>query len=139
MALAAPLLPASVARAGLVVDTLIINLADPRQNRRDMTLSNDGPETLYVDIAVEEIMVGAQGSIEARSASPDELGFLVTPNRLILAPGQRRPVRLVVMKRSDEIERIYRLTMQPMVGDVLPGAPAPAGSTSASLKVMVGY
>jgi P pilus assembly chaperone PapD len=126
------------ARAELAADNLILDFANPKVTRRDINLSNTGSEPTYVEVQVEEILTGPGETRTTRTGTPDELGLLVTPNRLILAPGQRRPVRAVLLKRPD-VERVYQITMKPVVGDVLPDqAPAP-GKKSMNIKVLVGY
>ncbi|HWL67644.1 MAG TPA: fimbria/pilus periplasmic chaperone, partial [Geminicoccus sp.] len=122
----------------LTVDTLLVDMADPAQSRRDLTLANTGSEKLYVQVDVEEMVATDEGR-EARTGSPDELGLLVTPNRLILEPGQRRPVRMVVLNRQVDRERMFRITLKPVVGDILSDEPAASNAPSAMIKVVVGY
>ncbi|HWL66922.1 MAG TPA: fimbria/pilus periplasmic chaperone, partial [Geminicoccus sp.] len=122
----------------LTVDTLLVDMADPAQSRRDLTLANTGSEKLYVQVDVEEMVATDEGR-NARTGSPDELGLLVTPNRLILEPGQRRAVRAVVLDRPVDRERVFRITMKPVVGDLLVDEPTAQAGTSAMIKVLVGY
>jgi P pilus assembly chaperone PapD len=135
--LCAAVLP-TAARADLTVDTLIVDMVDPAQSRRDLTLANTGTDKLYVQVDVEEMVATDEGR-KARTGSPDELGLLVTPNRLILAPGQRRAVRAVVLDRPTDRERIFRITMKPVVGDLLVDEPSAQTGMSAMIKVLVGY
>lgn len=128
----------SAAQAQLAVDSMIVDFADPKLSRQDIVLSNNGNEVMYVEIEPEELVLGPRREPQGRSGTPDELGLLVTPNRMVLAPGQRRPVRAVLLQRP-EVERIYRVTIKPVVGDALID-PALAGKKKAlDLKVMVGY
>lgn len=127
------------ARAGLTVDTLVLDLADPKATRRDLTLGNNGGETLYVEVQTAEILAGPDGEREMRQGSPDQLGLLATPNRLILEPGQRRLVRVVTLNRSHDAERTYRITLKPVAGELQVATSAPPGAKGAHIKVLVGY
>lgn len=124
--------------AQLVIDNLMLDFANPNVTRRDVTLSNKGRETLYVEVQVEEILAGPGEERSSRTGPPDELGLLVTPNRMVLAPGQRRPVRAVLLQRP-AVERIYRITMKPVVGALLPDAAGAPKGKAMSVKVLVGY
>ena len=100
-------LGAGEAHAQLAADNLILDFANPKMTRRDINLSNSGSEAMYVEVQVEEVLAGPGDTRSTRTGTPDEMGLLVTPNRLILAPGQRRPVRAVLLKRPDT-ERVTR-------------------------------
>jgi P pilus assembly chaperone PapD len=62
---------------------------------------------------------------------PERLGLLVSPNRLILEPGQHKVVRIAAITAPATSERIYRVTVKPVVGEL-------SGEQS-GLKVLVGY
>ncbi|WP_325737609.1 hypothetical protein, partial [Geminicoccus sp.] len=49
------------AKANLTVDTLLVDMADPAQSRRDLTLANTGSEKLYVQVDVEEMVATDEG------------------------------------------------------------------------------
>lgn len=124
--------------AQLMIDSLTLDFAQPNVMRRDITLYNSGRETLYVEVQLEEILAGPGEERSSRTGTPDELGLLVTPNRMVLAPGQRRPVRAVLLQRP-AVERIYRITMKPVVGALLPDEAAAPKGKAMSVKVLVGY
>ena len=66
-------------------------------------------------------------------ANPDPaaLGLLVTPQKMILEPGERRLVRIAAIAPRGAAERIYRVTVKPVIGDV--------SAASTALKILVGY
>lgn len=130
---------AQPAMADLSVNLLIADLVQPNQMRQDILLSNGGDATIYVEVGVEELVPVSDTEREPRQGSPDELGLLVTPNRLILEPGQRRPVRAVVLQRDADRERVYRITSKPAVGDIIPDQAPAKGQTSLTLNVTVAY
>src|SRR5690606_7703486 len=62
---------------------------------------------------------------------PAERGLLVSPNRLVLEPGQRQLVRFALLSRPADRDRVYRVTITPVVGDIV--------ANETALKIMVGY
>ena len=62
---------------------------------------------------------------------PREHGLLVTPNRLVIAPGAAQVVRLVNIKGANDAERIFRITARPIAGEF--------EANSSGLKVLIGY
>lgn len=119
------------ASADLVVSQLIVELGADRKTS-DVEIFNDSKERSYVVIEPKEVM-GAGTPAEQRVAKPDpkELGLLVSANRMILEPGQRKLLRLAMVGGPGEKERVYRVAVKPVVGDV-------SGSAT-GLKVLVGY
>ena len=126
------------AQAQLGADRLVLDFDDTKVSRRDVMLSNDGSEPLYVEVGVEEILVGSGGERSTRKGTPDQLGLLVTPNRLIIEPGQRRPVRAVLLQRP-ATERVYQITMKPVVGELQSDAAKVPGKKTMRVKVLLGY
>src|SRR5690606_21365215 len=56
---------------------------------------------------------------------------LVSPTRMILEPGQRRHMRIARIGPNPEQERVYRVTVKPVAGELETG--------ESGLKVLVGY
>lgn len=131
-------LGAQPAKAQLAVDNLVYDFVDPRKSRQDIVLANLGKDNAYVQIKVTEVVLGPDGRTTARTGTPDQLGLLVTPAKLILGPGQRRPVRAVLL-RHPPAERIYHISVEPVSGDIINEQSAAPGGKVLSLKVQVGY
>ena len=74
---------------------------------------------------------GQLGEQRVPSLDPGQSGLLVTPQRLVLEPGERRIIRISAVAPRGEQERVYRVTVKPVAG--------PLESESSALKVMVGY
>jgi P pilus assembly chaperone PapD len=129
----ASLIGSGPVRAELALDSVIVDFTSGAVPRADIEVANtDTEETLFVSIEPVEIV--DPGSPEQRRvarADPRELGLLVSPNRLILEPGQRKLVRLSLLGRPVDRDRIYRVTVKPVVGEL-------EADTSA-LKIVVGY
>lgn len=130
-ALVALLAPIAPAQAQLAVSQLIVDLKPAPARSQDVELFNESAERSYVSIEPREIIdPGTPGERSIASPDPEKLGLLVSPRRLILEPGQRRMVRIARIGPDASAERIYRITVKPVVGDV-------AGETG--LKLLVGY
>lgn len=120
------------ALADMVLDKVILDFAPDAPARDDIEVWNNGGERIYVMVEPREI-VAPGGADEHGATDPDpaKLGLLVTPQRLILEPGERRLVRIAAIAPRGQRDRIYRVTIKPVVGDV--------SAAQSALKVMVGY
>lgn len=128
LALAAPLSPAG---AELVISQLVIELT-PSARTADIEIRNDSEERRYVLIEPREVLApGTSSEKPFVSPDPEVLGLLVSPRRVILEPGQGRAVRIAGLGGAGEKERVYRVTIKPVVGEL-------SGSDS-GLKLLVGY
>jgi P pilus assembly chaperone PapD len=130
-ALVAALLPGA-AHAELVLSQLIVELQPGKQARDDLEIWNNSPERTYVAVEPREIVnpsLSSQG--ERRDADPERLGLLVSPSRMILEPGSRKLVRLATLLPTSDRERVYRVTIKPVVGGV--------DAKDDGLKILVGY
>lgn len=131
LALVALLAPIDPAHAQLAVSQLIVDLKPAPARSQDVELFNESTERTYVSIEPREIVdPGTPGERSVASPDPERLGLLVSPRRLILESGQRRTVRIARIGPDALAERIYRVTIKPVVGDV-------GGETG--LKLLVGY
>lgn len=121
----------SPASAELVLSQLVVELsADHKAG--DVEVFNDSAERMFVLADPREILGPGTPLERARvSPNPDDLGLLVSPRRMILEPGQRRTLRLARLKIDAAGERIYRVTVKPVVGDV--------SASDNGLKLLVGY
>lgn len=122
---------ATPASADLVVSQLIVELG-PDRKTSDVEIFNDSEERSYVLIEPKEVLEPGTPS-EQRVSKPDpkDLGLLISANRMILEPGQRKLLRLALVGAPGEKERVYRVAVKPVVGEV-------SGSAT-GLKVLVGY
>jgi len=130
-ALAAGLV-ASPASAGLMLSKVILDLGPDSAPRDDIELWNDGGERLYVVAEPSEI-VDPGLPTEQRRTSPDPgvTGLLVTPQKLILEPGEHKLVRVAAVAARPAHDRVYRVTIKPVAG--------PISADQSALKLFVGY
>ena len=132
LALSVLALFSSAARAELVLSQLVVDLAKPSDARADIEVWNNADERAYVVAEPSEIL-NAGTPREQRLAEPDpeKRGLLVSPAKMILEPGQRKLIRLAAIGARTDRERVYRVTVKPVTGDL--------NSTETGLKLLVGY
>ena len=123
---------ATPAAAGLSVSPLILDFGPGQPSRGDVDVLNTGAERLYVVVEPARIdKPGLPGEHRTAEPDPEALGMLATPGRMILEPGQRKFLRLAVLQPPGDVDRVYRVTVKPVVGGV-------TGALT-GLKLLVGY
>jgi P pilus assembly chaperone PapD len=130
-ALAALAVPAS-AKAEIVLSQLVVDLGAKADQRTDIEVWNTSEERAYVAAEPSEIVdAGRPGEQRRTEADPEKRGLLVSPNRMILEPGQRRLIRLAPIGPRGMTERVYRVTVKPVAGEL--------HSEASGLKLLIGY
>lgn len=130
-ALLASQLP-SLAHAELALSHLVVQLQPGQKAREDIEVANNSAERAYVVVEPSEIVnAGMAGERRHQEQDPERRGLLVTPARMILEPGQRKLVRVSTLLPAAAEERVYRVTVKPVAGELQ--------STSGGLKILVGY
>lgn len=131
LALAALSLP-SAANADMVLSQVVVDLEPHEAPRDDIEVFNSGAERMYVRAEPFEILrPGTAEEARVGAHDPSESGLLVSPQRLILAPGERRVIRIASTSGRPSHERVYRVAITPVAGDVV--------AETAAVKVLVGY
>lgn len=123
---------AGQAQANLVLSQVILDLKPGEPPAQDIEVWNNGSDRSYV--VAEPVEVASPGMPdEHRVTNPDPAvsGILVTPQRMILEAGQRRLIRIAAVLPRKATDRIYRVAIKPVAGEIAANATA--------LKVMVGY
>jgi len=127
--LAAPL---ADARAELALSQLVVELTPGDHSRTDLEVLNTGSDQAFVSVDPREII--APGTLkQSRQDEPDpeKLGLLVSPARIILDPGQRRLIRIAAIAPPSDSERVYRVTVKPVAGQL--------EGQGSGLKILLGY
>lgn len=122
----------SPAAATMSVSQVIVEFSKPGQRRADVEVQNRGRERMYV--LVSPAMIANPGTSSERRvkvADPGKLGLLVTPQRMILEPGQRKLVRFAMLAPPQGKDRIFRVTIKPVVGKLR--------TRQTAVKIVVGY
>ena len=126
------MLPIAPASAELAVSQLIVELKPGESRAADIEIYNDSGERSFVSVEPREIIDAGLEKEEARlSRDPEKLGLLVSPARLVLEPHQRRRLRIAAIGTVPHKERIYRLTVKPVAGEIT--------GPESGLKLLVGY
>lgn len=111
--------PAEEVMAQLAIDRLWVDLDDERANRSDLVIRNESEDVYYITVVTSEIeKPGTDEEARTSLADPEQLGLLVTPNRLILRPGDLRAIRVVSLNRDLPTDRIYRIKINPEIGEL---------------------
>lgn len=109
----------TAANAQLAIDRLWVDMDSSGVARSDFVVRNESKDKYYVTITTTEVV--APGTAEEKRvsiANPEELGLLVTPNRVILEPGQLRAFRIVSLNKNIASDRVYRVNVTPQIGSV---------------------
>lgn len=131
LALAAPWV-STPANAGIVLSQVVLDIGPTSDAAQNVEVTNDGSEIAYVVVEPSEILAAGQpGEARAPIVDPGAGGLLVTPQRLILQPGERKTIRFAAIADRGPGDRIYRVTVKPVVGSV--------AAPSTALKLLVGY
>lgn len=123
---------ATAAHAELVLSQVVVDLAPGKPAREDIEVFNSGEERMYVSVQPFAIVhPGMPDQQREPAVDPDQSGILVTPQKLVLEPGERRLIRIAATQPRPQTDRVYRVTIKPVAGDV--------SASSSALKVFVGY
>jgi len=123
---------APTARADLVLSQVVLDFGPGQPARDDVEVLNNGADRLYVAVEPSEIKSpGTPNQQRVRIRDPQESGLLVSPARLILEPGQRKFVRVAAISPPNAVDRIYRVSIKPVVGEL--------GTATSGVKILIGY
>jgi P pilus assembly chaperone PapD len=123
---------ASLAQAEMVLSQVIVDLLPGKPPREDIEVWNDGAERMYVLAEPFEIRAAGAPEEQRVPAGPaDQSGILVSPQRLVLAPGERRTIRVAAIGERPATDRVYRVAIKPVAGTV--------SAEESALKLFVGY
>lgn len=124
--------PDAPAAADMALDKVVVQFGAGGMQRDDIEVLNAGGELLYLVVEPREVLEpGGEGEQRVERRDPEELGLLVSPNRLVIEPGARRVVRLSLLRPPSERDRIWRVAFRPVVGET-------AAETTA-LRVLTAY
>ncbi len=105
------------AEAQLTVSEMIVDMVAP-DDRHDLLVGNSGDETMYVAVEITELInPGMPNQTKVVHHSPAEAGILLSPNRLVLGGGERAVIRMAVIDRPDSIDRVFQVTVKPVLGE----------------------
>jgi P pilus assembly chaperone PapD len=125
-------LPA-VTSAAMSLSRAVVVFMPGDSQRQDIVVRNPDSEPIYVKVEAAEIVNPGRPDQQRRvPRNPEDIDLLVTPNRLVVQPGQEKVVRLVSLKPAGDSERVYRVNLTPVVGKIESDSPM-------AIKVVVAY
>ena len=118
--------------ANIALSQVIVDLKPGDTPTQDIEVWNNSADRSYVVAEPAEVISPGAGD-EHRTTNPDpaQLGILVTPQRMILEPGQKRLIRVSAVVARGSRDRIYRVAVKPVAGDITASVTA--------LKLLIGY
>lgn len=132
LVIAAALALATPAPAQMALNKVVVDFSGPGAPRDDIKISNVGNDTLFVLVEPFQVIdPGTKGQKRVQIRDPGKFGLLVTPNRFVLKPKQSKIMRIVVLKPAEDKDRIYRLTVKPVLGKV--------AANQTAVKIVFGY
>jgi len=118
--------------AQMLIDNAIVYFGKEYPDRRDIEVANTGKSPLYLRVTPYEIThPGTPEEKKVKASDPRQTGLLVTPAKLVVAPGGRKRIRFVNLDKNRSAERVFRVLLQPVAGKVK--------STQTGLKLLIGY
>jgi P pilus assembly chaperone PapD len=136
--LIASLALSQTAIAQLSVNRSVIEFT-PDQLVQDIEVKNNGNFKLYLDLNAAEI-VNPEDADPKRIelTDPRTAAVLVSPKQVLLPPGQRKRVRVILRESATDKDRVFRLSVKPYTGKVKLDN-AGGDKKSSAIKVLVGY
>ena len=118
--------------ADMFVDRSIVVFDPDSQPKQDVKVRNTGTDNIYVQVDVLAVSrPGEDDEVREKVSDPKLLKLIATPNKLVIPPGGQKLVRIVNLQASNDVERIYRINVTPIV--------APLDDDNSQLRIVVAY
>lgn len=119
------------AHANLKLSDFYIDLHEASRSD-SIYASNLGKDMMYLKIKVVEVLAPNTDQQEIKEISdPKQLGLLVSPQRLVVKPGEEGRIRMVALSEPQQ-DRYYKITVEPVAG-------ALQSKKQIGVKILVGY
>jgi P pilus assembly chaperone PapD len=121
IALTALAMAASPAAADISVSRGVI-IFESGASQRTIVVTNDGKDMAFVTAKVRAVAAPGEADEKLQAdLNPAVLGLLATPSRFALEPGEQRGVKLMTIVPAGERDRVWRVQLAPVVGELKPG------------------
>lgn len=128
------------AHAQLSINKLWVEFDRSAQPRTDLVIRNDSKDKYFITVKAFEIaQPGTEQETRVETADPEQLGILVTPNRVVLEPGAARAIRLVSLNRDLTRDRVYRVLVTPQIGAITGVSKPKEEESSLAVKLLAAY
>jgi len=124
--------------AEMLLNKGILNFYAGSSIREDVEVTNAGTDTLYLSTTVFKINHPETNNPErVELTNPRTAGILASPNKLVIAPGKKKIIRVIVRQAATDKDQVYRIK-------IMPHAPPITTSDNSSkkqvgVKVLIGY
>lgn len=106
---------------------------------QDIEILNTGDFKIYLDIKVAEIInPETQSPLRQELTDPRTAAVLVSPAQVLIPPGQRKRVRIIMRKAATDKDKVYRMAVKPYTGKLKINS-TENDKKSSAIKVLVGY
>ncbi len=107
---------------------------------QDLDVTNTGDYKIFLNLSVAQIRNPHTANPErVELTDPRTSPVLVSPKQLLIPPGQRKRVRVILRKAPKNVDSIYRLAIKPFTGDVQLKSDRPANAKASAIKILLGY
>ena len=128
----------SAVQAQITVDRSVIEFTGGAAVQ-DVEVMNNGRTKAYLDLKVAEIIdPGSDEPTRVELDDPRTAPVLVSPRQLLVPPGARKRLRVILREASADTERVFRLRIAPYTGKARLEEPA-EGEKATAVRVLVGY
>jgi P pilus assembly chaperone PapD len=133
------LFAASAAQAQIIVDRSVLEFTGASKVQ-DVEVRNSGKHKIYLDIQVDEI-INPESDNPTRVAltDPRSAPVLASPKQLLVQPGERKRVRVILRESAGDRDRVFRMAVKPYTGGVKLNSGAGSQDKASAIKVLVGY
>jgi Mat/Ecp fimbriae periplasmic chaperone len=123
----------SPAFAGIYLDKIVVEFDPNGLPREDIVVFNDDTnDNAYIDITIHEVInPGLENEERILVENPQDANLLVTPAKMVVAPGSKSQVRLVSLNQSSPVDQIFRVTFTPVL--------APFADEGSAVRIVVAY
>ncbi|MBT5331428.1 MAG: hypothetical protein HOL48_06595 [Porticoccaceae bacterium] len=123
----------SPAFAGIYLDKIVVEFDPDGLPREDIVVFNDDPnENAFIDITIHEVInPGTEDEERILVENPQDANLLVTPAKMVVAPGSKSQVRLVSLNQNSPVDQIFRVTFTPVL--------APFADEGSAVRIVVAY
>lgn len=106
---------------------------------QDIEILNTGAFKIYLDIKVAEILNPETENPQRNELTdPRTAPVLVSPAQVLVPPGQRKRVRIIMRKAATDKDKVYRMAVKPYTGKLKINS-TDNDKKSSAIKVLVGY
>jgi len=106
---------------------------------QDIEVMNTGDFKIYLDMTIAEIIdPESETPTRVQLDDPRTAPVLVSPKQLLVPPGERKRMRVILREPAVERDRVFRLAVKPYTG-ALKIDETSGDKKASAIKVLVGY